>query len=377
MVIYYTNEMMTFNLLQTNKKHRRGVLRLPHGTVHTPFFMPIATRGAVKSLSADDVKKLGAEIILSNTYHLLQRPGLDFLKKLGGLHGFMGWNKPILTDSGGYQVFSLAKFRKITRAGVTFQSEIDGRTVFLSPEIAIDAQFAIGSDVMMVLDYCDSWPITREKAREVVDVTLHWAQRCKKRYDAVIKRKRISAAKRPLMFGIVQGSLYKDLRKHCIAELTKLNFDGYGIGGVAPKKKVTEFVEWCTNLLPADKPRYLMGVGRPEDIVEAVAVGVDMFDCVIPTREARHGLLYIKQSPVRVRSQVKKLFYNTIRIKQERYAYERKPLSSRCSCYTCATTTRAYLRHLFITQEALFMRLASIHNLAFYLDMMRELQQSD
>lgn len=367
---------MSFTLLSTTKKRRRGVLRLPHGTVQTPFFMPIATRGAVKSLDRDDVKKLGAEIILSNTYHLLQRPGLEFLKKHGGLHSFMGWKKPILTDSGGYQVFSLAKFRTITRDGVTFQSEIDGRTIFLSPENVVDAQFAIGSDVMMVFDYCDSWPITRVRAKEVVDITLHWAKACRKRYDAVIKRKKISEAKRPRIFGIVQGSLYKDLRKRCIADLTKLDFDGYGIGGVAPKKKITEFVEWCTDLLPRNKPRYLMGVGRPEDIVEAVAVGVDMFDCVIPTREARHGTLYIKTARVTVQKKVKKLFYKTLRIKQEAYANDFKPLDPKCSCYTCATTTRAYLRHLFITQEPLFMRLASIHNLAFYLDMMRELHKS-
>lgn len=350
------------------------MLRLPHGTVQTPFFMPIATRGAVKSLAPDDVKKLGAQIILSNTYHLLQRPGVDFLKKHGGLHAFMGWNKPILTDSGGYQVFSLSKFRKITREGVTFQSEIDGRTIVLTPESAIEAQFAIGSDVMMVLDYCDSWPITRVKAQEVVDITLHWAARCRKRYDAFIKRRTIRGVKRPRIFGIVQGSLYKDLRKRCIMELAKLDFDGYGIGGVAPKKKVTEFVEWCTDLLPKDKPRYLMGVGRPEDIVEAVAVGVDMFDCVIPTREGRHGLLYIKKSRITVMREVKKPFYDTIRIKNERYGNDFRPLDPKCSCYTCSTTTRAYLRHLFITQETLYLRFASIHNLHFYLQMMEELQ---
>lgn len=365
---------MPFVLSQTKKKLRQGVLLLPHGRVKTPFFMPVATRGAVKSLTADDVKKLGTEIILSNTYHLLQRPGLEFLKKHGGLHNFMGWNKPILTDSGGYQVFSLGKLRKITREGVIFQSEIDGRKLFLSPELAVEAQFAIDSDVMMVLDYCDSWPITHAKAQEVVAITLHWARRCKERYDKIIMKKKIPKAKRPRIFGIVQGSLYKDLRTYCIAELTKLDFDGYGIGGVAPKKKVTECVEWCTDLLPQDKPRYLMGVGRPEDIVEAVAVGVDMFDCVIPTREARHGMLYIKKTRIMVTREVKKLFYTTLRIKNERYANDFRPLDPSCACYTCSITTRAYLRHLFITREALFMRLASIHNLAFYLDMMKELQ---
>lgn len=365
---------MSFILQSEKKKHRRGTLRLPHGTVQTPFFMPIATRGAVKSLTPDDVKKLKAEIILSNTYHLMQRPGLDFLKKYGDLHAFMGWHKPILTDSGGYQVFSLSKFRTITQEGVTFQSEIDGRKIFLSPESCVDAQFAIGSDIMMVLDVCTPWPCTYEDAKRAVEMTLDWARRSKKQFDTVVKRRKLTSKNRPRIFGIAQGSLYKDLRKYCIAELTKLDFDGYGVGGVAPKKKVTEFVEWCTELLPKNKPRYLMGVGRPEDIVEAVAVGVDMFDCVIPTREARHGVLYIKKSPITVKKEISKLFYDTVRIKNEKYRNDFKPLDFRCSCYTCTTTTRAYLRHLFITQEALFMRLASIHNLAFYLDMMRELQ---
>lgn len=383
MTFYSTS--MAFTLHSTTKKQRRGVLTLPHGKVQTPFFMPIATRGAVKSLAPDDVKKLGAQIILSNTYHLLQRPGLDFLKKYGGLHAFMGWNKPILTDSGGYQVFSLSKFRTITREGVTFQSEIDGRTIVLTPESAIEAQFAIGSDIMMTLDYCDSWPITHERASEVVDITLHWARRCKEHYDKLVAKKTSrtnirtnireprSNTKRPLIFGIVQGSLYTDLRMYCVRELVKIGFDGYAIGGVAPKKKVMEFVELCTGLLPADAPRYLMGVGKPEDIVEAVAVGVDMFDCVIPTREARHGLLYRKKTRIRVAREVKKLFYDTVRIKHETYRNDFRPIDSKCLCMTCQTTTRAYLRHLFITQETLYMRYASIHNLAFYLDMMREL----
>lgn len=360
--------------LTRSKPHRSGVLTLPHGKIQTPFFMPIATRGAVKSLAVDDVKKLGAQIILSNTYHLSQRPGLDFLKKHRGLHGFMGWDKPILTDSGGYQVFSLSKFRKVTQEGVAFQSEIDGKKIFFSPESCVDAQFAIGSDVMMVLDVCTPWPCTYEDAKAAVEMTLDWARRSKKQFDIVVKRKKLTEKNRPRIFGIAQGSLYKDLRKYCIEELIKINFDGYGIGGVAPKRKVTEFVEWCTDLLPKDKPRYLMGVGRPEDIVEAVAVGVDMFDCVIPTREARHGVLYIKKSPITVTKKINKLFYNTVRIKNEKYRNDMKPIDPKCSCYTCKTTTRSYMRHLFVTQETLFFRLASIHNLTFYLDMMRELQ---
>lgn len=364
---------MSFKLL-SSKPIRRGVLTLPHGKVQTPFFMPIATRGAVKSLAADDVRKLDAEIILSNTYHLLQRPGLEFLKKHKGLHGFMGWDKPILTDSGGFQVFSLSKFRKITPEGVTFQSEIDGQKIFLSPEKVVEAQFAIGSDIMMVLDVCSPWPCTHKDADEGLTITLDWARRSKEHFDKIVKRKKLTKKNRPLIFGIAQGSLYKDLRKKSIAGLIKLDFDGYGIGGVAPKKKITEFVGWCTDLLPKDKPRYLMGVGKPEDIVEAVAVGVDMFDCVIPTREARHGSLFVKTSPTKITKSVKKLFYTTVRIKKEIYTNDMRSLDSHCSCFTCRTTTRSYLRHLFITQELLFMRLASIHNLAFYLDMMRELR---
>ena len=369
----YTQYTMSFKLLHS-KPIRRGVLTLPHGKVQTPFFMPIATRGAVKSLAADDVKKLGPEIILSNTYHLLQRPGLEFLKKHKGLHGFMGWDKPILTVSGGFQVFSLSKFRKITNEGVTFQSEIDGRKIFLSPEKVVEAQFAIGSDIMMVLDVCSPWPCTHKDADEGLTITLDWARRSKVHFDKIVKRKKLTKKNRPLIFGIAQGSLYKDLRKKSIAGLIKLDFDGYGIGGVAPKKKITEFVKWCTDLLPPDKPRYLMGVGRPEDIIEAVAVGVDMFDCVIPTREARHGSLFVKTSSPRITESVKKLFYTTLRIKKEIYTHDMRPLDSHCSCFTCKTTTRSYLHHLFVTQELLFMRLASIHNLAFYLDMMRELR---
>ncbi|MEK7122258.1 MAG: tRNA guanosine(34) transglycosylase Tgt, partial [Patescibacteria group bacterium] len=225
------------------------------------------------------------------------------------------------------------------------------------------------------LDVCTPWPCTYDDAKHAVDMTLDWARRSKKQFDTVVRRKKLTSKNRPRIFGIVQGSLYKDLRKYCIDELTKLDFDGYGIGGVAPKKKVTEFVEWCTDLLPKDKPRYLMGVGRPEDIVEAVAVGVDMFDCVIPTREAPHGLLYVKKSRIKVAREVKKLFYDTVRIIHETYRNDFRPIDPKCSCMTCQTTTRAYLRHLFVTQETLYLRYASIHNLAFYLDMMKELQK--
>lgn len=353
---------------------RHGTLTLPHGTVHTPFFMPIATRGAVKSLTPDDIRALGAEIILSNTYHLYQRPGTTLLDKCGGLHAFMGWNGPILTDSGGYQVFSLSKFRKITPEGITFQSEINGNTIVLTPEKAIDIQLTIGSDIIMVLDICTPWPCTYEQARYAVDMSVEWARRSKTHFEKRIKQKRMSPAKRPLLFAISQGALYKDLRKSCIDKLLEINFDGYGIGGVAPKKMVTEFVSWCTELLPTNKPRYLMGVGRPEDIVEAVSVGVDMFDCVIPTREGRHGILYVKKKPIKLSRHCKPTFYQSMRIKHERYRLDRKPIDPSCDCYTCTNFTRSYLRHLYIIEESLFYRLSSIHNLHFYLRMMEELR---
>lgn len=362
-----------FQLMQS-KPVRQGILTLPHGTVQTPFFMPIATRGAVKSLTPDDIHTLGAEIILSNTYHLYQRPGVELLKKWGGLHAFMGWNGPILTDSGGYQVFSLSKFRKITSEGITFQSEINGSKIVLTPEKAIDIQLAIGSDIIMVLDICTPWPCTYEQARYAVDMSVEWARRSKTHFEKRIKQKRIPPARRPLLFAISQGALYKDLRKSCIDRLLAINFDGYGIGGIAPKKMITEFVSWCTELLPPNKPRYLMGVGRPEDIVEAVAVGVDMFDCVIPTREGRHGVFYVKKGPIKLSRHCKPTFYQSMRIKHKRYRLDRKPIDPSCDCYTCGKFTRSYLRHLLIIEEPLFYRLSSIHNLHFYLRMMEELR---
>lgn len=350
-----------------------GTLSLPHGTVQTPFFMPIATRGAVKGLSPDDIRDLGAQIILSNTYHLYQRPGLEVLKKWGGLHALMGWDKPILTDSGGFQVFSLSRLRKITDEGITFQSEINGATINLTPEKAIDIQLTIGSDIIMVLDICTPWPCTRTEAKRAVEMSVAWAARSKKHFEKKLKRLD-RQKKRPLLFAIAQGALYKDLRKNCIEQLLAIGFDGYGIGGVAPKKMVTEFVSWCTELLPVDKPRYLMGVGRPEDIVQAVAVGVDMFDCVIPTREGRHGVFFVKKKPIKLSRHCTPSFYQTMRIKHDCYRLDKRPVDPRCTCATCAQFSRGYLRHLFITDETLFYRLSAIHNLHFYLRMMEELQ---
>lgn len=337
--------------------------------------MPIATRGAVKNLTPDELHELKSEIILSNTYHLIARPGLDVLKKQKGLHAFMGWKRPILTDSGGYQVFSLSKFRKLTEEGVTFASEIDGSRIHLTPESVIDAQITIGSDIIMILDECPPWPCTYEYAEKSLALTLRWAVRSKKHFDAVMKKRRVPPSKRPLLFGIVQGSTYKKLRDMSVKELVRLDFDGYAIGGLAvgePRAIRNKVLEWNTSLLPKDKPRYVMGVGKPEDIVDAVHRGADMFDCVIPTREARHGRLYVRTSN---KSATKSEFYKIINIKKSIFANDKNPIDFHCACATCQTYSRSYLRHLFSIQEGLALRLATIHNLSFYLSLMRELQK--
>jgi len=352
---------------------RTGTLALPHGTVKTPFFMPIATRGAVKNISPGEIHGLQAEIILSNTYHLLQRPGLEVLKKHKGLHTFMQWNKPILTDSGGFQVFSLAKMRKITPQGAVFQSEIDGSRITLTPEKAIDAQFAIGSDIMMVLDECTPYPCTYEYAKKSLAITLDWAARSKKHFEKIVRKKKIPESKRPLIFGIVQGSVFKDLREQAVAELVKIGFDGYAIGGVAVGEgmnQIQKIVEWTCALLPQDKPRYLMGVGKPDDIKHAIHAGVDMFDCVIPTREARHGRLYVRTGPVSG-----KKFHTIMNIKKEIFKKDLKPIDKKCSCLLCTQFSRSYLRHLFSVNEGLALRLATLHNLNFYLRMMEEFRK--
>ncbi len=365
--------MKTFNLL-SEKGRRIGILKTPHGNIHTPFFMPIATRGAVKNLSPDELHKLKSEIILSNTYHLIQRPGLDVLKKQKGLHEFMGWQRPILTDSGGYQVFSLSKYRKLTDEGVTFASEIDGSRIDLTPESVIDAQLIIGSDIIMVLDECPPWPCTYEYAERSLALTLRWAERSKKHFCSRMKKRGVSTSKRPLLFGIVQGSTYKKLRDVSVKELVKFDFDGYAIGGLAvgePKAIRNKVLRWNTSLLPKDKPRYVMGVGKPEDIVDAVQRGADMFDCVIPTREARHGRLYLRKPKKTIE---KSGFYEIINIRKSIFANDKQPIDARCKCSTCQTYSRSYIRHLFSIQEGLALRLTTIHNLSFYLSLMRELQ---
>lgn len=385
----------TFVFKNTGGGGRSGALRLLRGRVHTPFFMPIATRGAVKHVAPRELKKLGAEIILANTYHLLQRPGMAVLKKFsagppcfawrgrgggsvsGGsaLHRFMGWKRPILTDSGGYQVFSLGHRRVITEKGARFRSEIDGREIFLTPESVIDAQLAIGSDIIMALDECPPYPATRRYMTASVERTLRWASRAKAHF---LKRTGgLAPKKRPLLFGIVQGGIFKDLRAYSARATVEIGFDGYAIGGVANggesgREKKNE-VRWSLAHLPTDKPRYLMGVGKPEEIVWAAQQGVDMFDCIIPTREARHGRLYTRAKHIK-RSNPQTKFYKTINIRNAAFARDARSVDPRCACPACKHFSRAYLRHLFSVNEPLGQRLATLHNLAFYLGLMQRLR---
>jgi len=370
-------------------------LRTPHGTVMGPFFMPIATRGAVKNLTADELEELGAQIILSNTYHLLLRPGVKLLRRYDGLHKFMGWPGPILTDSGGFQVFSLGQHRKITEAGVDFSDPQTGQKYFLTPEFAIEIQQVIGSDIMMVLDECPAYPCSKKYAKQSLGLTTRWAQRCKAARDKI---QRPSANRKQLLFGIVQGSTYKDLRIESAKQLVKIGFDGYAIGGVAvgePRDKMKQILNWVVPELPENKLRYLMGLGRPEEIVEAVKQGIDMFDCVIPTREARHGRLYLwaddlslrgcfSANPRRPKQSLRDCFvgrrrpprndtwYSTININNAKFARDLSPINQT----NLKQYSKAYLHHLFKTNEPLAMRLATLNNLSFYLSLMSNIRQT-
>ena len=391
-------------------KARIRKLHTMPGTVNTPFFLPIATKGAVKNLSPEELREIGAEIILGNTYHLWLRPGEKIIKKAGGLHRLMNWDRPILTDSGGYQVFSLAgkkrahpvKFRqgrtfakgegfdrvKLSKKGVEFRDPMDGKKYFMTPEKSIEIQLALGSDIIMVLDECPPYPCSREYAKKSLELTVHWAKRCKEyfeksqkskvksqNYSVKSKRKQVN---RPLLFGIIQGSVYKDLRKESAKQLLKLDFDGYAIGGVAvgePREKMKKILEWVLPMLPEDKPRYLMGLGKPEEIVYAARSGIDMFDCVIPTRNARHGSLFLRSNLKNKKSSfLGSNFFKTINITNEKFKKDFSPVDKDCGCYTCRSYTRAYLRHLFSVDEPLAGRLATIHNLKFYLDLIKKLR---
>jgi queuine tRNA-ribosyltransferase len=383
---------MSFRILKKSKKSnaRLGKLTTKHGIIKTPCFMPIATCGSVKSIDSAEIEEIGAEVILGNTYHLYLRPGDKLIKKLGGLHNFMNWQKPILTDSGGYQVFSLAKIRKITEEGVNFQSHLDGSRHLLTPEKAIAIQQNLGSDIIMVLDECAPYPVSKKYIKESLELTTRWAERCKEyfiksqiqNYKFQINSKfKIQKNKTSLLFGIVQGGIYKDLRKESARQLLKLNFDGYAIGGVSvgePSKKMLQIIDWTAPLLPENKPRYLMGVGKPEEIVSAVARGIDMFDCVIPTRNARHGTIYrfkTQSSKLKVQSKSSN-FYEILHITNEKFKGDKKPIDKNCQCFTCQNYSRAYLRHLFASGELLALRLASIHNIHFYLELMKRIRNS-
>jgi queuine tRNA-ribosyltransferase len=343
---------MQFDLLATDAAARRGRITFARGTIETPAFMPVGTYGSVKAMTPRDLVDIGAEIILGNTFHLFLRPGLEVVGEFGGLHDFIGWNKPILTDSGGFQVFSLAHKRKITEEGVTFASPVDGSKVFLSPEESMRIQHVLDSDIAMIFDECTPYPATPAQARDSMELSLRWAARSRRAFD---ERGNPNA-----LFGIVQGGVYPDLRKRSADELIGIGFDGYAIGGLAvgePEDERNATLENIAPLLPAQKPRYLMGVGRPEDIVEAVRRGVDMFDCVMPTRNARNAHLFTR--------------HGVLRIRNAKYERDTRPLDEACGCYTCRSGfSRAYLRHLDRCGEMLGPQLATIHNLHYYQELM-------
>jgi queuine tRNA-ribosyltransferase len=338
---------MTFDLLGADGGARRGRLVTAHGVVDTPAFMPVGTRGTVKSLGPDDLVATGAQIVLANTYHLFMRPGHALVRELGGLHGFMAWPGPILTDSGGFQVWSLSKLRTIDEEGVRFRSPVDGSMHALTPEVSIEVQHALGADVIHPLDECLAHPATREDTERSLERTLRWARRSRETHARGVTGQ--------ALFGIVQGGAYPDVRVRAARETVALGFDGYAIGGMAvgePKPLMYELTAVVTAELPARQPRYLMGVGKPEDLVESVARGVDMFDCVLPTRNARNGQCFTWDGP--------------LTIKQARYARDPAPLDASCACYACRRFSRAYLRHLFMADELLAYRLLSLHNVHFF-----------
>jgi len=335
---------------------------LPHGPVETPVFMPVGTAATVKAVPQHIVEELGANIILGNTYHLYLRPGHELIRRLGGLHRFMSWPRPLLTDSGGFQVFSLSELRKVTDEGVRFRSHLDGSTHFFSPEHSMDVQIALGADILMAFDECTEYPATRERARHSLDLTLAWAQRSLTHFKAhqhEVPWHEQLGGKTQSLFGIVQGGMYADLRRESAERLIEMDFAGYAIGGLSvgePRHATREVIEQVLPLLPADKPRYLMGVGYPEEIVEYAAMGVDMMDCVLPTRAARHGLLFTSEGRVNIRAR--------------KYAEDESPADPECGCMVCRRYSRAYLRHLFASGEPLAAVLNSIHNLAYYLELM-------
>ncbi len=344
-----------FQLLarSTQCEARRGVVTTLHGEFQTPVFMPVGTQATVKAMTPENLKDLGAEIILGNTYHLFLRPGHELIREFGGLHRFMHWDRPILTDSGGFQIFSLRDLAKISEQGAAFKSHLDGSALFLSPEDAVMVQEALGSDIMMVLDTCIPYPATREETIESTALTARWARRSRAAQKATGQ----------LLFGIVQGGMYPDLRKEAVDELVDIGFDGYALGGLSvgePRELMVEITASTTRLLPAEYPKYLMGVGTPEDLVEGVFHGIDMFDCVMPTRNARNGMLFTSTG--------------RLVIKNSQYRNDQRPIDENCTCSTCRHYTRGYLRHLYMSREILAYHLNTVHNLWYYVNLMQEMR---
>ncbi len=349
-----------FDLIHEEKdtKARHGVLNTPHGKIETPIFMPVGTQATVKAMTPDELKEIGSEIILSNTYHLYLRPGEDLISQAGGLHEFMNWNKPILTDSGGFQVFSLSDLREIKEEGVYFQSHLDGSKHFISPEKAVQIQNKLGADIIMAFDECPPYPSEYDYVAKSLERTIRWAKRCKK------EKKKINAPEQAL-FGIIQGGVYEKLRKRSVEAMTELDFPGYSLGGLSvgePKEEMYKILDHTTPLLPDNKPRYLMGVGTPEDLIEGVKYGIDMFDCVLPTRIARHGQVFTSRGKITIRN--------------AQFKDEFEPIDKDCDCYVCQNYSRAYIRHLMKRKEILGMRLNTYHNLYFLLNLMRNLKEA-
>jgi len=373
---------LTFEISATSGSGgRRGALHLPHGTVETPVFMPVGTAATVKTVQQETLEHIGrdaagAQIILANTYHLYLRPGHDLIRRMGGVHRFMSWPRPMLTDSGGFQVFSLSELRKVTDDGVEFRSHLDGSKHFFSPEHSIEVQIALGADILMVFDECVETPATWERTKQSMGLTHEWAARSKAYFEAHKHEVPWAAefpAKHQSLFGIVQGGMFADLRRESAERLVEMDFPGYAIGGLAvgePREVTREMIARTLEVLPPDKPRYVMGVGYPDEIEEYARMGVDMMDCVLPTRAARHGLLFRAPEPGEAETAVR------MNIKRVEYAEDQRPIDPTCTCLVCGRYTRAYLRHLFVAKEPLGATLNSIHNLSFYLDTMARVRRN-
>jgi queuine tRNA-ribosyltransferase len=349
-----------FSILAEDGPARRGRIELPRGTVETPAFMPVGTYGTVKGMTPEELRALGSEIILGNTFHLMLRPGVEVIEQHGGLHGFMHWDGPILTDSGGFQVFSLRALRRLAEEGVDFRSPVDGAKVFLTPERSIEIQVALDADIVMVFDDCTRYPVSRDAARDSMELSLRWARRCRTRFDALDR-----PSLRRALFGIVQGGVFAELRRASLEGLERIGFDGYAVGGLAvgeSEKERLGVLEALAPLMPDDRPRYLMGVGTPADLVKAVARGIDMFDCVMPTRHARTGQLFTSEGSLNIRN--------------SRFRTDTAPIDPDCSCYACENYSRAYLRHLHQCNEMLGSRLGTIHNLFYYQGLMQHIREA-